>query len=175
MLDRGWDNFYVIVGSAAGALTGLQFVVIALVAEVPSTGSMHEIRAFGSPTLLHFSVSLLIAAFMAMPWSAVCAGVALVCVGLAAVPYMLTSIRHARRQTGYQPDREDWMWYAVAPLIAYALLLVAGVLLACSVRGATYVTAAVVLALLFLGIHNSWDTVTYIAVKQGQTKDSDTD
>jgi len=28
-----WDSFYVIVGSAAGALIGLQFVVLTLVAE----------------------------------------------------------------------------------------------------------------------------------------------
>jgi hypothetical protein len=31
----GWENFYVIVGSSAGALIGLQFVVITLIAEVP--------------------------------------------------------------------------------------------------------------------------------------------
>ena len=30
-----WQNFYVIVGSAAGALTGLQFVVMALISEMP--------------------------------------------------------------------------------------------------------------------------------------------
>lgn len=170
MLDRGWDNFYVIVGSAAGALTGLQFVVMALVAQVRSTGSMHEIRAFGSPTLLHFTVALLISAFMAMPWSAGSAGIALSCVGLVTVPYMLTSIRHARRQTGYSADAEDWFWYAIAPLIAYALVFVAGVLLARYVRGALFLTAAIVLLLLLLGIHNSWDTVTYIAVKHGRSK-----
>jgi hypothetical protein len=28
-----WESFYIIVGSSAGALTGLQFVVMALVAE----------------------------------------------------------------------------------------------------------------------------------------------
>jgi len=28
----GWENFYVIVGSSAGALIGLQFVVITLIA-----------------------------------------------------------------------------------------------------------------------------------------------
>ena len=28
----GWENFYVIVGSSAGALIGLQFVVVALIA-----------------------------------------------------------------------------------------------------------------------------------------------
>src|SRR6058998_2956583 len=30
-----WDSFYVIVGSAAGALIGLQFVVLTLIAERP--------------------------------------------------------------------------------------------------------------------------------------------
>jgi len=31
-----WDSFYVIVGGAAGALIGLQFVVMTLIAEKPS-------------------------------------------------------------------------------------------------------------------------------------------
>jgi hypothetical protein len=31
----GWENFYVIVGSSAGALIGLQFVVMTLVADRP--------------------------------------------------------------------------------------------------------------------------------------------
>jgi hypothetical protein len=30
-----WNSFYVIVGSSAGALIGLQFVVMALIAETP--------------------------------------------------------------------------------------------------------------------------------------------
>src|SRR6266581_9331982 len=34
-----WDSFYVIVGSAAGALIGLQFVVMALIAERPQIPS----------------------------------------------------------------------------------------------------------------------------------------
>jgi len=32
----GWENFYVIVGSSAGALIGLQFVVITLIANRPT-------------------------------------------------------------------------------------------------------------------------------------------
>ena len=34
----GWENFYVIVGSSAGALIGLQFVVLTLIAGRPSCG-----------------------------------------------------------------------------------------------------------------------------------------
>ena len=49
-----WENFYVIVGSSAGALTGLQFVVMALIADAQAKATMHEVRAFGTPTVVHF-------------------------------------------------------------------------------------------------------------------------
>src|SRR5215475_8694892 len=64
-LLAGWDNFYVIVGSSAGALTGLTFVVIALIREqrVPPTG----VGVFVTPTIVHFSGVLGLAAFMSMP------------------------------------------------------------------------------------------------------------
>src|SRR5205823_8429588 len=39
-----WENFYVIVGSSAAALTGLQFVVVVLGAEARSIGP--EVSAF---------------------------------------------------------------------------------------------------------------------------------
>ena len=35
----GWENFYVIVGSSAGGLIGLQFVVITLIADMPIRGA----------------------------------------------------------------------------------------------------------------------------------------
>ena len=45
-----WDDFYVIVGSAAGALIGLQFVVITLIAEDRLPGRRMLAAAFGTPT-----------------------------------------------------------------------------------------------------------------------------
>ena len=55
-LLKEWTDFYVIVGSSAGALTGLQFVVIALLSEGEGKRSMLEIRAFGTPRRLCTSV-----------------------------------------------------------------------------------------------------------------------
>ena len=49
-----WENFYVIVGSSAAALTGLQFVVIAVGAEVSETRDPEAVSAFGTPTVVHF-------------------------------------------------------------------------------------------------------------------------
>jgi hypothetical protein len=43
-----WESFYVIIGSSAGALTGLQFVVIVLGAEVKGLNAATT-RAFGTP------------------------------------------------------------------------------------------------------------------------------
>ena len=160
-----WENFYVIVGSSAGALTGLQFVVIALIAESRVSGTMREIRAFGSPTIVHFCGSLLISAILSAPWRTLhAAGVALAICGAAGVVYALNVIRHARLQTGYQPDAEDMVWYIFSPLALYSAWTVSAVLLALHYSLALFGVAAVALLLLFLGIHNAWDSVTYIAV-----------
>jgi len=63
-----WESFYVIVGSSAGALTGLQFVVMAIVADQPGRGGHQEIAAFGTPTVVHFMAVLLIGAIISAPW-----------------------------------------------------------------------------------------------------------
>ena len=55
-----WESFYVIVGSSAAALTGLQFVVMALVAESRQQASSGTISAFGTPTIVHFCAALLL-------------------------------------------------------------------------------------------------------------------
>lgn len=159
-----WENFYVIVGSSAGALTGLQFVVIALVAEA-RTGSMLEVRAFGSPTVVHFCMALVISAILSAPWAGEkTVATALAVCGVGGIIYTARAIVHARRQSGYQPDVEDWFWYSISPLIVYGALTVAAVLLPNHATGSLFAIAAVSLTLLLIGIRNSWDTVTYIAV-----------
>lgn len=162
---ESWGNFYVIVGSSAGALTGLQFVVIALVADAQATGSMREIRAFATPTIVHFCAALLISGILSAPWHALYSvTVALAAVGGLGVLYALSVVRHARAQTGYAPDLGDWLWYTACPVLTYVVLLISAVLLSRHSASLMFVIAATTLALLFLGIHNAWDTVTYVAV-----------
>src|SRR2546430_14799345 len=62
-----WENFYVIVGSSAGALTGLQFVVMALIPESPTQAGEHEVNTFGSPTVVYFCIVLFISAGVHAP------------------------------------------------------------------------------------------------------------
>lgn len=160
-----WENFYVIVGSSAGALTGLQFVVIALIAEAQAARSMTEIRAFGTPTVVHFSAALLISAIVSAPWGALHgAAVALGVCGVAGMIYVFRVIRHARRQSGYAPDAGDLFWYIWFPLAGYVGLACSALFLVRDAGIALFGVAGVTLLLLFTGIHNAWDSVTYIAV-----------
>src|SRR2546422_10727720 len=104
-----WENFYVIIGSSAAALTGLQFVVVVLGAEARSLGT--EVGAFGTPTVVHFCAVLLMSAILSVPWRAVAhAGLALSAVGVAGIVYMAVVIRRARRQKRPVPVGEDWWW-----------------------------------------------------------------
>ena len=64
----GWENFYVIVGSSAGALIGLQFVVMALIANLPRTpGQAQAGHAFATPNIVHFGTVLFLAAALCAP------------------------------------------------------------------------------------------------------------
>src|SRR6266566_1452555 len=128
-----WENFYVIIGSSAAALTGLQFVVVVLGAEARSLGP----------------------------------------VGVAGIVYMAVVIRRARRQTRYAPVLEDWLWHCAFPLIAYVTLLVAALALERDPPMCLLWIGATALLLLFIGIHNAWDAVTYIATQQPQHREGE--
>jgi hypothetical protein len=159
-----WEVFYLIVGTAAAALIGLQFVVIVLGADLGTLGSMPAVRAFGTPTIVHFSAVLLLSALVSAPWHRPSsAAIALGVFGATGVMYTLRVVRHARRQTSYVPELEDWTWHGALPLIAYATLLVAAFVFPRHAVPSLFVIAAAVALLLFVGIHNAWDAVTYIA------------
>jgi hypothetical protein len=158
-----WESFYVIVGSSGGALTGLQFVVMALIAEARRGSITREVDAFGTPTIVHFCSVLLVSAILSAPWRALSnVGLALGVCGLAGLVYCVLVVRRAR-QTGYRPVFEDWLWHAVLPLLAYTLLLVAAVALRSYPQRILFLVGATALLLLFIGIHNAWDSVTYVA------------
>lgn len=161
-----WQNFYVIAGSAAGALIGLQFVVLTLISSQQRKVSMQGASVYSTPTIVHFTTVLLLSAVLVAPardarvfWG-ILGLVALT--GAAGLVYSLNNSRHMRH-AAYQPDREDWLFYAVLPIVAYALLAASAVVAFFRAVGqeSTYGIALATILLLVIGIHNAWDTVTY--------------
>ena len=160
-----WSNYYVIIGSAAAGLTGLMFVVIALIADRDRTQSMDTgIAAYSTPTVVDFCAALLISATLVVPWSSlVHVSIVLGLAGLIGIGYSLRVTYLARTQTVYEPDRGDWTWYTILPLIAYLDILGCALVLPARPGPALLTLGAGVLLLIFIGIHNAWDVVTYIA------------
>jgi len=171
-----WQNFYVIIGTAAATLTGLMFVVITLIAGLRQQGSGGGLAAFGTPNIVHFCVALLVAAILSAPWQALWnAGLLLGLTGLGGVTYVVIVLRRMRRQIPYQPVLEDWVWYTAFPLVCYTALIVAAILLQGNPAPALFGIGAITLLLLFTGIHNAWDTVTYVAIYLSQPENKHQD
>lgn len=175
-LLTNWQNFYVIIGSAAATLTGLMFVVITLIAGTPAIRSEEAVGAFGTPTVFHFGAALLITAIFSAPWPTLWnAGLLVGLCGLAGVIYIVIVIRRTYRQADYQPVLEDWIWYMIFPLVSYSAFVVSALVLLVNATPALFVIAAGTLLLLFVGIHNSWDTVLYISIHRSQQEDKSQD
>jgi len=159
----GWENFYVVVGSSAGALIGLQFVVITLIANTPIAPDQAQAGdAFATPTIVHFSVVLLLAGVQSAPWRGV-GPVAVVwgLLGLGGIVYEFIVARRMRVQTLYAPVVEDWLFHVVLPAVAYGTMTVSACIARLNAGEALFATGAAVVLLLFIGIHNAWDAVTY--------------
>jgi len=154
-------------GSSAAALTGLMFVVITLVA---GSGRIRRstptgISTFSTPTVLHFCCALLVSATLSVPWRVlVHPAILLALAGAFGIVYMLrVTVRTMRLET-YKADLEDWTWYSGLPLLAYVALFGGALYLAVHPVDAMFAVAAGALLLIFLGIRNAWDVVTFLAI-----------
>ncbi len=158
-----WENFYVIVGSSAGALIGLQFVVLTLIAAMPmARGTAQAGAAFSTPNVVHFGAVLLLAGILSAPWKDISlAAIVWGLLGLSGIVYEIIVARRMRVQRVYKPVFEDWLFHVVLPFAAYATLAVMAFAAGAHLRGALFGIGGAAMLLLFIGIHNAWDAVTY--------------
>jgi hypothetical protein len=173
-----WQSFYTLVGSSAGALTGLTFVVITISAERgEDTGSastrLTGTRVFITPTAVHFGAALWLSALLCIPGqTALTLAVLLVATGVAGLIYCGTLISRMLGfaslgfASGYKPFTSDWIWNVVLPVLAYLVLAVTGFTLPREVAASLYAVSGAVLLLLFIGIHNAWDVVVWMTTER---------
>lgn len=166
-----WESFYVIIGSASAGLTGLMFVVMTLIPASRRQAGMVALNAFATPNVVHFCAALLVSAVLSAPWHTLSyVALLLGLMGLAGIVYVGIVIRRTRIQTDYRPVLEDWLWHVIVPLAAYLTLVVAALILPRASTRALYSIGTASVVLLFTGIHNAWDTVTYMALEQHPPK-----
>jgi len=170
----GWESFYVIIGSSAAALTGLMFVVITLGAERRRVTDEAGLRAFASPTIVHFCAVVLIAALLTMPRHTIeSLRLCLFAVAAGGLGCVVWAVMQTRRVMSYEPVLSDWIWHTILPPAAYVGILAAAILLRGAPEGALYLVGGAALGLLFIGIRNAWDAAVWIAMAQPEQDHGD--
>ncbi len=159
-----WETFYLLVGTAGAALAGLMFVAISVGERLGARGRIPVLRALIDPALLAFVLSLVLGGLLLMPsltraWF----GALLLTAGVLGLGYIAVVLRQLITGGNTRVfDLSDWLWYAGAPVVAGALLVVSGSLgLAGAARAALDLTGVSVVVLLLMGIRNAWDVVTF--------------
>ncbi len=166
-LLEGWDNFYVILGSAAAGLMGLTFVVIALLADVRRANPA-GMSGYITPTIVHFGTVLALSAFLSVPrltLTSLSLGFGIT--GIGTLIYTALIARNMRRfASDYVPIIDDWIWHAILPAIVYGALLALAFLIWRSPQRSMYGIAASLTLLLFIGVHNSWDVAVSVTMQK---------
>ena len=143
-------------------MIGLQFVVVTLIADRPPLRIAEAGAAFATPTIVHFGSALLLSALARVPLQTIVSVAALwALIGLGGAAYSVVVACRVRRQTVYQPEFEDWLFHVLLPLGAYVALALSALVAPFKARDALFGVGTAALLLLFIGIHNAWDSVAY--------------
>ena len=169
---HGWDNFYLMMGSAGGGLIGLLFVVVTLTSGFDRDQALRGARLYMTPTAVHFAVVLSVSAAVLAP--GLSPAVEGVLIGLLALGGLALAIRafvgiRNPREGSEPPHWSDAWMYGGAPAAVYGLILAAAFCLGESAAWAPYAVAVLLLTLLLVGLRNAWDLVTWIAPARNAT------
>ena len=172
----GWENFYVILGSAAGGLIGLTFVVIALMSDARRANPA-GMRGYITPTIVHFGSVLALSALLSVPQQSVwCLSLGFGLTGVLGLVYTAVTFRHMHLfSRNYEPVLEDWIWHAIGPVLVYGALAGMALVIWHDARESLYGSAAALAALLFIAIHNAWDVAVSITVQKQKDAEKSTD
>jgi hypothetical protein len=156
-----WHDYFMILGTASATLIGAMFVVVSIGSGFLNRDRSAAIRTFLSSTVLNLTTTLLGAALTMVPtldwrWLGAIIGV----VGIVGFVHSLRALFGFNQHSG--TDHSDWFWYAIFPVVGYALLLAAA---ATALRGMPVsldLLAAALAFLLVAGIRNAWDMIVFL-------------
>jgi len=166
-----WQNFYILVGTAAATLIGLMFVAITFGASMMGKVENPETtRAFVDPTLTHFVQVLVTSCLMLVPSiSSPVLGALLGAIAIFRVGALWRVFKHMRAAHERHNDLElsDWIQGIGVPLVMHVLLVACAVLFV--MGGSPLVLVAIVTIIVLLnGVYGAWELVVWIALTRSQ-------
>jgi len=164
---EGWDNFFVLVGTASGGLIGLLFVVITLTSGLDRSRALRASGIYMTPNVVHFAVTLVVSAVVLAP--RISTRVDALIFGGAALAGLANAIRTClglaafASEPGSSPHWSDMPLYGVAPGLLYVLMLGDAAAIWMEAAFAPFALAGLLMVLILLAIRNAWDLITWIA------------
>jgi hypothetical protein len=156
-----WRDFYVMIGTASGAIVGASFIVASLASGVQERAI--GMRGFISPTAVHLATVLVSSAILTVPKISPL-GVALL-LGTAGAVGTIYALIVVARIWRMKLGLEDWCFYALLPVIAYGAIAAAAAMIVLRVDSPLYVLAAALILLLIVGMRNAWDMATFLIMR----------
>jgi hypothetical protein len=164
---KPWHDLYTLVGTASATLIGLLFVAASVGAGVYTKDRLPALRAFLSPSVVHFT-SVLAACLVAMvpTRSWLLAGVLVGAVGVFGLTYSGLVWRSIWRHGMHRSiDLEDRFYYAALPALGHAATLGAALDLLLQAPAGCGVLALAMGLLLLAGIRNAWDITVWTVTR----------
>jgi hypothetical protein len=160
---EGWDEFYLLAGSAAAVLIGLIFVVVTLMQDRSRSSVLAGSKLYMGPVVLHVSFVLVLSAAALTPGitPAVFAAVAAVLAALGLLRGVWSIVSGLKGED--KPHWTDVWFYGVIPTGLSLALAAIAVGFWVGLEWAVNGIALVITALLLLSIRNEWDLVTWLA------------
>ena len=163
---REWHDFYVLIGTASGALIGLMFVAASIAATAMGERYRPGVEAFITPTVAHFSAVLFVCLLVMAPThTRTSLGVVTLAGGAIGLGYCARVRMHMHRLSA-SIDLADRLWYAAIPALGYLLLAASGAAWLMSMPSSPTMLAAALVLLLLAGIRNAWDMTVWIVERQ---------
>ncbi|HLY59046.1 MAG TPA: hypothetical protein VKS60_26020 [Stellaceae bacterium] len=163
-----WQNFYMLLGPAAGTLIGLLFVVVTLTSRIEHSRAQHGVALYMTPNLFQFGIVLLISATALAPglMPNVSATIITACAAAGFVYASVIAVRMRSGRIAAPPHWSDIWCYAVTPAIVYLGLGASALASWTAPVEASYGIAVAATILLLVAIRNAWDLVTWLAPRR---------
>jgi len=162
-----WDSYYLLIGTVAGALIGLLFVVATLNAGREVTEVTRGTKTYLSPTVFHFAMVVVVSALATAPGlPARYVGLLLSACAIAGLVYSTWVCVRLRSGNMAGQHWSDFWYFGLAPTAIYLGLGATSGTAWAAPSALPYGTSVLLLLLMLVGIRNAWDLVTWLAPRQ---------
>jgi hypothetical protein len=160
-----WRDFYVMIGTASGAIVGATFIVATLAAGLKERTL--GLRGFITPNAVHLGSVLVGSAILSAPrLTPVALAILLGAGGLAGAAY---GVVVATRIWSMKLDLADRACYVLLPILAYVAMAAAAMMESWAAERALQTLAVSLVTLLIVGMRNTWDMATFMITRDRDT------